>query len=91
MRKQAEVICQHTIDKKIIPLRVRVPDEDDVMQTYNIKGYKPINAKDTYTMPNEVVVAHHIKNFQCKIVTFGVEKIIGLMYNQHDGIWYVDY
>ena len=38
--KQVEVICQHTKESRIIPLRVRLEDEDGVLQTYNIKAYK---------------------------------------------------
>ena len=37
--KSIDVICQHTKDCKIIPLRIRLEDEDGNLQTYNIKWY----------------------------------------------------
>ena len=41
MRRKADVICQHTIDARIIPLKIRIQDEDGEMQTYSVKGYRP--------------------------------------------------
>ena len=38
--KQIDVICQHTRESKIIPLRIRLQDEDGEFHNYNIKEYK---------------------------------------------------
>ena len=56
MRKKAEVISQHTLDGKLIPIKFRLYDEDGELQTFSIKEYKNLNAVGNYTMPNEVVV-----------------------------------
>ena len=39
-RQKIDVICQHTKEGDIIPLRIRLVDEDGMLQTYNIKSYK---------------------------------------------------
>ena len=35
-----DVICQHSRDGSLIPIRVRVVDEEGEFQSYTIKGYK---------------------------------------------------
>ena len=44
MGKAVDVICQHSADGTIIPIRVRVKDEDGEYHAYTIKGYKDIAA-----------------------------------------------
>ena len=90
MRRKADVICQHTKDSRIIPLRIRVEDDDGELQTYAIKGYKTLNAAGKTILPNEVSVSSHIRYYECKINTFGREKIIYLTYNFYEHLWYVD-
>ena len=38
----ADVICQHKTDGTIIPLKIRITDEDGEYQVYNIKSYKDV-------------------------------------------------
>lgn len=90
MRRKADVICQHTIDARIIPLKIRVQDEDGEMQTYSVKGYRTLNAIGKVVLPNEVSVSSHIRYFECKLNIFGTEKIVGLSYNLSDNLWHVD-
>ena len=37
-----DVIAQHNHDGTIIPLRLRLEDEDGELQTYTIQGYREI-------------------------------------------------
>lgn len=90
MRKKADVICQHTKDGKIIPLKLRIEDEDGERQTYSIKGYRVLNLDGKVVMPNEVRVASHIWNFECKLCIWGKEKLVGLTYNALDNVWYIE-
>jgi len=90
MRRQADVICQHTRDSRIIPLKIRVQDEDGEMQTYTVKGYRTLNAIGKVILPNEVSVSSHIRYFECKLNIFGKEKIVGLTYNYYEQLWYVE-
>lgn len=39
MDNRIDLICQHTMDGKIIPMRMRLRDEDGELQEYTIKGY----------------------------------------------------
>jgi len=84
------VICQHTIDARIIPLKIRIQDEDGEMQTYSVKRYRTLNAIGKVVLPNEVSVSSHIKYFECKLNIFGTEKIVNLSYNLSDNLWHVD-
>ena len=90
MRRQADVICQHNRDLRIIPLKIRVQDEDGEMQTYTVKGYRTLNAIGKVILPNEVSVSSHIKYFECKLNILGTERIVGLTYNISDNLWYID-
>ena len=90
-RRQAAVIAQHTTDNKIIPLKIRIQDEDGEYQTYSVRGYKLLNAVGKAILPNEVSVTSHIRYFQCKINVFNTEKIINLTYNFNDQTWFVDF
>ena len=38
----ADVICQHKIDGRIIPIKIRILDEDGEYQVYNIRSYKDV-------------------------------------------------
>ena len=65
--KEVDVICQHTRDFKIIPMRVRIQDEDGEFHTYNIKSYKDTSPSGTYQMPNGIHVTRGMWTFECKI------------------------
>ena len=90
-RIKADVIAQHTRNNELIPLRIRVADEDGEEQTYAVKGYKRLNANGKVMLPNEVTVMSHTKYFQCKIEVFGRQKIVDLTYNFNDQAWYLTY
>lgn len=90
MRKQAEVICQYTKDACIIPLKIRLQDEDGELQTYSVRGYRTLNATGKVILPNEVTVSSHIRYFECKLSILGIERIVRLTYHMVDNLWYVD-
>ena len=85
--KHVEVICQHTKKNRIIPLRIRLEDEDGIEQTYNIKSYKDVTCHDGYTLPNGVKVTSGHWTFECKILVFDTLKVIKLFYNPRDNAW----
>ena len=87
IEKKIDVICQHTRDQKIIPLRIRLQDEDGEFHTYNIKSYKDRSPAGTYQMPNGVYVTRDTWIFDCKINVFDVLKNITLFYNPRDNKW----
>lgn len=81
-----DVICQHTSDGHIIPMRLRFCDEDGQYQTYNVKAYKDITTF-SYVMPNGVECNGHIWRFLCKIQVFDKIRTVKLMYNARENFW----
>ena len=76
----ADVICQHKIDGSIIPLKIRILDEDGEYQVYNIRSYKDVSNHKANTMPNGASVpsSNHLWKFECKICVFNTLKRIQL-------------
>lgn len=74
--KPAEVITQFTADGKIIPIRIKLQDDDGAYQTYSIKGYKELTHYDC------------VFTYACKISVFNRIRIIKLIYQSHDCKWY---
>lgn len=87
IEKQIEVIAQHTREQKIIPLRIRLQDEDGEMQTYTIKSYKDTTPSGTYEMPNGVFVSRGTWVFDAKILVFGKLQNIRLFYKTSENKW----
>ena len=85
--KQIDVICQHTRESKIIPLRIRLQDEDGEFHTYNIKEYKDTSPTNCYTLSNGMMVSRGTWSFDAKIAVFGNLKNIRLFYHLADNKW----
>jgi len=86
--KKVEVICQHTKESRIIPLRVRLEDEDGIWQTYNIKAYKDTTPHNGYALPSGVkVTSGNIWSFECKILVLDRLRQVKLYYNSRDNTW----
>ncbi|MCR5627584.1 MAG: hypothetical protein K6F99_09700 [Lachnospiraceae bacterium] len=85
--QKLDVICQNTRDGEIIPIKIRLCDEDGMFQTYVIKGYKSLADNGDFTMPNSIVSTSTIFPFECKINTFGQDRNIRIYYNSKDKIW----
>lgn len=83
-----DVICQHKTDGTIIPIRIRIKDEDGIFQEFNIIGYKDLTHVGSYAMPNSVsVISNHLHVFECKITVFNQQRILKLFYNAYDCRW----
>ena len=85
--RAVDVICQHTREGNMIPIKIRIQDEEGEFQTYVVKGYKDLSHKGSFTMPNGIMATSTIFPFDCKIVVFGRERIVHLYYNSNDQIW----
>lgn len=85
-----DVICQHCKDGSIIPIKIRVQDEEQIYHTYMIKSYLEL-ASDEVLLPNEVMVTSNIRRYDCKIEVFGMPKRIVLHYNKSQVKWFVFY
>lgn len=81
-QKTLDVICQHKKDGNIIPLKIRLQDEDGEYQAFSIKSYRCTNLnKAVDPMHNPTLF------FECKIIAFGQERLIGISFSFHDGLW----
>lgn len=88
--RSLDVICQHKSNRTIIPLKIRLRDDDGEFQTYVIRSVKDLTTYGGYTMPNGFPCAmNHIYTFDCKIIVFDSERLIRLMYNATDNEWRV--
>ena len=87
--KSIDVICQHTKDCKIIPLRIRLEDEDGNLQTYNIKWYKDTTPHSSFKIPSGIRVTTDIWSFECKILVLDTLRMIKLFYHSRDNKWAV--
>lgn len=87
--KNIDVICQHTRDGLIIPLRIRLIDEDGMFQNFVIKSYRDRSFHaPNYTMPNsETVGRRQTWIFDCKIQVFDSIKVVTIIYNTYEGKW----
>ena len=86
----ADVICQHKTDGTIIPLRIRIKDEDGIYQEFNIKGYKDLTHIGAYVLPNGVSASNnHLHSFECKIMVFNQQRLLKLFYNAYDCRWQI--
>lgn len=63
MDNRIDLICQHTMDGKVIPLKIRIRDEDGELQEYLVKSYR-----DTSEF--------YCTSFDCNIVVLGIMKTI---------------
>lgn len=86
-REKIDVICQHTNDQRIIPMRIRLKDEDGMIQEYNIREYKDVTVHGSYSMPNGIRVTNDIWSFECKILVMEHLRRIKLHYHARDNIW----
>lgn len=82
-----DVICQHKTDGTIIPLKIRLQDDDGFYQTYGVRGYKDLTHYTERASQNGASSANHKWIFVCKIAVFDREKTVQLFYNAYDNRW----
>ena len=87
--KNIDMICKHMADGTIIPIKIRMLDEDGAYQEYKIRAYKDLSYKgNTFEMPDVGRIhSSGIYPFECKIESFGHERTIKLFYNSYEHTW----
>ena len=85
-----DVICQHCRDGSIIPIKIRVQDDEQINNVYIIQSFKALDNNEL-RLPSEVVVTSNILRYDCKIEVFGTLKRIVLHYNKSQVKWYVHF
>jgi len=85
--RKLDVICEFTKEDEIIPMRIRVQDDDGERHVFTIKGYKNLSGRGAYTTPDGVYVNNDILVFLCKIDVFGTAQYIRLYYSLSKSSW----
>ena len=89
-RQNVDVIAQFNKDGKVIPIRVRLEDEDGFRHEYTIKEYREIDHPGCgVPLPNGIFVTGNTLIYECKISVLGHVKTIDLYYKAGDMTWYV--
>ena len=83
-RTAVDVICQHSKDGTIIPMRVRLVTEDGEYETFIITGYKQIED------PNIGIANRSILTFSCKVQAHERERRFKLVYYVNQMTWYLE-
>ena len=87
--KNVDMICQHKADGSIIPIKLRMTDDDGAYQEYKIHAYKDLSYKgSTFDLP-DVSSLHStgILPFECIVESFGCRRTLRLFYNSYDHTW----
>ena len=85
--RNVDVISIHYKDGQIVPLRIRVEDEDGEEHTYSIKDYKDLSGRGAYTTSDGIYVTDRILHFECRIVVLGQMRRLRLYYHRNTEIW----
>lgn len=83
-----EVIVQYTKEGKIVPMRMKIQDEDGMYQSYVIRQFreKTITGLDLKEM-NISSTDNKNKCYEVKINVFNVERVIKLFFDGNK--WYM--
>ncbi len=82
-QKSLDVICQHKKDGNIIPIKIRLQDEDGLYQVFAIKSYHCINHHTKAVDPRRTPTLM----FECIIQSYERERMIGISFSFMDGLW----
>lgn len=82
-----DVICQYTKTGNIIPMRLRIQDNDGIYHEFNVKGYRELTSPGEYKTPYGTISHSSIWRFSCRIQVLNRYKDIELFFNGKDNLW----
>lgn len=83
-----DVICQHTTDGKLIPIRIRLTDEDGQRQCFNVKGYRDYSdSKLKNDITGNPISTADIWAFDLRFQAFGTNRVIRVFYHLRSCVW----
>jgi len=85
--KSIDVICQFKQDGSIIPIKIRLQDDNGELQSYLIRGYMEFPPGSNYTLPGGFCATNSIHVFKCKVNCFGRDQILHIYYNANNSQW----
>ncbi len=84
---KVDVIFQQSYSGEVIPLKIRVHEEDGEMYTYSIRSFRENKLGNSYTTEDGIFVSGDTRIFECIIVNSGMEKRIRLYFECKDSHW----
>ena len=88
-RYDVDIICQHSKDGTIIPLRIRVDGDDGEPRVFKIDSYKELSGNGTYTTTDGVFVTDRTIFFVCRIEVNGTMRGIRLYFRENENNWFI--
>ncbi|MCR5801266.1 MAG: hypothetical protein K6G57_02920 [Lachnospiraceae bacterium] len=85
--RPVDVICQHSMDGSVTPMRIRAKDDDGEYQTFSIKRFRDVSHQGAREMPDGVYVSDRTFVYECYISIFGREKMVRLYYEPSGTVW----
>ena len=85
--KRVDVICEHTVEGEVIPLKMRVKHDNGEYQTYRIDSYKDKSGNGSYTTRDGIYITNETDYFECSIGVLGRVRVIRLYFRPKEGIW----
>ena len=85
--KPVDVIAQFNRDGSIIPMKIRIVDEDGELQAYRIKCYKDLSNQRVRTLSEGIFGSNEALSFDCYIEAFGRKRLVRLYYNDRNMVW----
>ena len=86
-RNPVDVICQHSRDGTVVPIKIRVQDEDGEYQAYAIHRYEEQEHRGGITTKDGVYISSDVTVYECMITAFGYKRRIRLYYDMSSGVW----
>ena len=77
MNSRIDFICQHTMDGAVIPLRIRLKDEEGELQEFTVKGYRE-------------TTQYGITSFECQIIVRDEIRVVSVRSSDMK-VWNISY
>ncbi|MBR3517872.1 MAG: hypothetical protein IKN07_00385 [Lachnospiraceae bacterium] len=80
MKQDVDVIALHKKDGSIVPLRIRLIDEEGVAREFTIKQYRDVSGQGAREMPDGMYISNSFLAYECYIEVAGVRRLVRLYY-----------
>ena len=85
--RQLDVICMMGGDGAVVPIKIRIVDDDGERQVFVIQECTDLSHQGTFTHADGMYFHNEIYVFDCKIQLFDQEKRIRLYYDAGKSKW----
>ncbi len=85
--RKLDVYCLFRNDGIVLPIRIRMFDEDGERQDFAIHRYKLIDGAGGPCIPSAEIFQGGAVTFDCEIEVFGHRRVVRLLYTASDMHW----